>query len=242
MNDSQRAAPNGRGRGAMRRLTALLMLLLSGFGGGCGTTYDAQAQYEFEDGVKLAILPVKDPEFGGYFSSPRGQELAVLASETLAAELDPKLVMQPVEYMERFREMERKWLDKRWTDQLEDGSDPARLTEQQIADRLTADFVLFASIEPDGWELRAQGAVNMYRGRSRLTARLYDNRGLKLKLVGVYTVKGRYPFSYMGQDGLPTMNAREEDIEDGLKRVTGRYMAELFYDHDKDISIGVTFK
>lgn len=231
----------------MSRCRLLLFAILPALtlmASGC-TTFDVDAQYELDD-EKLAIVPIHDPSFGGgYFGSPRGQKMARYASETLANEYSADNVVFPEEWMDRFSRMQEKWFKQSWRDQLQsDNVDPGDLTEQEIADKITnADLVMFGNILPEtGWQTRDPKSMNFVRGRSILKLRLYDRRGLKLKLIKTFTVKGRYPFDFNNQDGVSSMTMTEDEIEDGLIKVTGRYIAELFYEHDRDIPKGIRFK
>lgn len=214
------------------------------FGQGCG--HQIPAKFVLEDETKVAILPARDPEFGGgIFASPRGREIAIKATQVLAYELDSDRVVEPDRYLEEFNRMARKYFNKPLKDMM-DSPDPTDLTDQEIADEIDAknevDYIVFVDIEKDGWGTRPEGSVNLLRGRSRITVKVYDNRGIKLKLLGAETVRARYPTSYYERDGITSFDGDETRIETGLIASTARKIALLFVDHDEEDSYNVTYK
>lgn len=201
----------------------------------CETTYDVEARWELDEGQTVAILPVNDPEFGGFLASPRGRRIAFYAAQYLGKEYADEVVIKPEAYLEQFDKLNREWYDKPLHERISDDADPSQLSDQEIASRVKADFLLFCEIDKaGGWQIQDQGSVNLFKGRSRINVRYYDNRGLKLKLLGTDTVTARYPNSYFKRDGVTTFDTTAEAIEKGLIRMSGRSLSQLFYDHDVD--------
>jgi hypothetical protein len=222
-------------------IASLSVIVLAGQG--CG--HSIQAKFDLNDDTKVAVLPARDPEFGGgIFASPRGREIAVKVTQVLAYELDADRVVEPERYLERFARLEREHFKKPLRE-LVDSTDPSELTDQEIADKLdNVDYVVFIDIESGGWGTRPPGSVNLLRGRSKVTVKVYDNRGLKLKLLGAERVRAGYPTSYYERDGITAFDGDESRIETGLIGSTARQIALLFFDHDEDEgdNYGVRYK
>jgi hypothetical protein len=211
------------------------------FGQAC--SHQHMAKFVLEEEKSIAILPARDPEFGGgIFSSPRGRDIAIKATQALAIELKGNKIVEPTDYLEQFNRLERDILDKSLRD-LVNSPDPSEFTDQQIADKIdNVHYVVFLQIEEDGWRTRPPGSVNLLRGNSRITVKVYDNRGLKLRLLGAERVQGRYPTSYYERDGVTSFDGNAETIEVGLIANTARKIALLFVDHDDEDSYSITMR
>jgi len=222
----------------MRTLTIALLAFAASMSG-C-SSYDIEAKFEVDDG-RVAILPVRDPEFRGTFSSPRGRQIAIRASEVLAREYGESAIVHPSKYLESFIEMDRRWL-KASMYGAADVEDPSEMSVQAVADKIGTEFILIAEIQPGGWRIKQPGAVNFLQGSAMLKAKFYDNRGKEVKLIGTERIRIRYPVKFDEQEGLSTMSVSEDQIENGLVRVSGRYLAELFYDHDEDAVLKIRMR
>lgn len=208
-------------------LTAMGAALLTG----CGIDPDVKAKIEVADECRVAILPADDPEFGGMFSSPRGQQISQLATVKAKQEVAPEVFVRTTDYAKKFNRRQKEFFESSPLEALErDDIDPNNLDVQEIADEIKAEYILYPRII--SWERRADGSFNLLQGKAVVEVTYYDNRKETLREVKSMTFTARYPESWNNQYGVAAINSSEDEIEQGLIRTVARKLAELFYDHD----------
>lgn len=207
-----------------RSLVALVFLALTS---GCSAFGDdiIDPIYPFKSEDKLVVVPFKDEDFRGFCESARGADLALRVTKILEGKAECKVL--PIEEVIA----------------LFDEKNPRDLSPQEIADKIGADYLVLGDVHL--WRTADPGAINLLRGTSSVEVSIFERykkpkegpepKNKKGRLVRTAEISGLYPNEYgMEETGVPTVGHDAQQIDLGLRNVTARRIAELFYGHSKE--------